>query len=72
MGTDHVFTMTRASWEDERGRRDETEMLKSDSERPFSFLADAVVPFSLTFKEKELWTTSKYLDCSPKKHFNSL
>lgn len=27
MGTDHVYTMTRASWEDERGGRDE--MLRS-------------------------------------------
>lgn len=72
MGTDHVFTMTRASWEDERGKRDEREMLKSDSERSFSFLADAVVPFSVTFKGNALWPTSKYLDGSPRKHFNSL
>lgn len=65
MGTDHVFTMTRASWEDERGRRDEREMLKSDSER-------SLVPFSHTFKGNELWPASKDLDGSPRKHFNSL
>lgn len=60
MGTDHVFTMTRASWEDERGGRDEREILRSTG--LFSFVTDAMVPFLLTFKGNELWPSSKYSD----------